>query len=168
MPRGRRSKKNQRKKLDIEVAILIMVGILLAVLIYTKSGYIGETLSPILGGIMGWIKYIIPVGTFVIAIFLAKDEDMDSFTKKIFQYAVLLLCITTIISVIEVTRGELTFNMKFEEVVKQAYYQGTKGKGGGAVGAVFAFALSKLLRKNWSNNCCNWNCFSKFNFFIWN
>ena len=51
---------------------------------------------------MGWIKYIIPVGTFAIAIFLACDEDKDNFMKKILQYAVFLLCITTIITVIQI------------------------------------------------------------------
>ena len=88
MPRGRRNKKKNRSAVDLQVVILIVSSILLAVLIYTKSGYIGETLSPILGGIMGWIKYIIPVGTFAIAIFLACDEDKENFTKKIMQYAV--------------------------------------------------------------------------------
>ena len=65
--RGRRTKKS---KLDINVAVVFMflISILLAILIYTKSGYIGEHLSPILGGIMGVIKYIIPIGTFLIAI----------------------------------------------------------------------------------------------------
>ena len=69
MSKGRRSKKKNRKTLDLQVVSLIIISILLAILIYTKAGYIGETLSPILGGIMGWIKYVIPVGTFAIAIF---------------------------------------------------------------------------------------------------
>ena len=75
MPRGRRSKKKNKSKLDLEIVTLIIASILLAVLIYTKAGYIGQTLSPILGGIMGWIKYIIPIGTFAIAIALASDKD---------------------------------------------------------------------------------------------
>ena len=85
MPRGRRSKKKNKSKLDLQVVTLIVASILLGVLIYTKSGYIGETLSPILGGIMGWIKYIIPIGTFTIAIFLARDEDKENCIKKIFR-----------------------------------------------------------------------------------
>ena len=66
----------------MQVVALIIASILLGVLIYTKAGYIGETLSPVLGGIMGWIKYIIPAGTFAVAIFLACDEDKESFMKK--------------------------------------------------------------------------------------
>ena len=56
------AKKGRRKKktIDINVAvvILVIISVLLFVLIYTKSGYIGEHLSPMLGGIMGFIKYI--------------------------------------------------------------------------------------------------------------
>ena len=63
------AKKGRRKKktIDINVAvvILVIISVLLFVLIYLlKSGYIGEHLSPMLGGIMGFIKYIIPIGTF--------------------------------------------------------------------------------------------------------
>ena len=167
---ARRSKKKEDKRiLNIQVAALMLIGILLAVLIYTKSGYIGETLSPILGGIMGWIKYIIPIGTFAIAIFLAKEEDIHSFSKKIFQYAILLLCITIVITVIQISRGELNiYNNKFEKFIEDAYYQGTRNLGGGAVGAIFAFYLIKLIRKNCYSNICNRGCNYRFYFLIWN
>ena len=147
MSRGKRSKKKNRTILDLQVVTLIIASILLAILIYTKAGYIGETLSPILGGIMGWIKYIIPVGTFAIAIFLACDEDKDNFMKKILQYAVFLLCITTIITVIHISQGKLSMANGFEEAVKQAYYNGSKNIGGGAVGAICAIGLINLVGK---------------------
>ena len=147
MPRGRRNKKKNRSAVDLQVVILIVSSILLAVLIYTKSGYIGETLSPILGGIMGWIKYIIPVGTFAIAIFLACDEDKENFTKKIMQYAVFLLCITTVITVIQVSEEKLDITKGFEEVIFEAYNKGTNNIGGGAVGAICGITLINLLGK---------------------
>ena len=147
MSKGRRSKKKNRKTLDLQVVSLIIISILLAILIYTKAGYIGQTLSPILGGIMGWIKYIIPVGTFAIAIFLACDEDKDNFMKKILQYAVFLLCITTIITVIQISQGKLSTANGFEETIKQAYYNGSKNIGGGAVGAICAIGLINLVGK---------------------
>ncbi len=147
MPRGRRSKKKNKSKLDLQVVTLIVASILLGVLIYTKSGYIGETLSPILGGIMGWIKYIIPIGTFTIAIFLARDEDKENCIKKIFQYAVLLLCITTIMTVFQVAQGKLDITKGFEEAVSQAYNKGTNNIGGGAVGAICGVSLINLLGK---------------------
>ena len=145
MPRGRRSKKKNRKTLDLQVVSLIIISILLAILIYTKAGYIGETLSPVLGGIMGWIKYIIPVGTFAIAVFLACDEDKENFMKKILQYAVFLLCITTIITVIQISQGKLSMSEGFEKSVEEAYENGSKNIGGGAVGAICAIALIGLV-----------------------
>ena len=147
MPRGRRSKKKNRKTLDLQVVSLIIISILLAILIYTKAGYIGETLSPVLGGIMGWIKYIIPVGTFAIAVFLACDEDKENFMKKILQYAVFLLCITTIITVIQISQGKLSMSEGFEKSVEEAYENGSKNIGGGAVGAICAIALIGLVGK---------------------
>ena len=155
MPKGRRSKKKNRRILDLQVVSLIVISILLAVLIYTKAGYIGETLSPILGGIMGWIKYIIPVGTFAIAIFLACDEDKENFMKKILQYAILLLCATTIITVIQIAQGKLNLEKGFEGCVLDAYNMGTQNNGGGAVGAICAIVLVDLLRKSWNNNIGN-------------
>ena len=147
MPRGRRSKKKSRSIIDLQVVTLIVASILLAVLIYTKAGFIGETLSPILGGIMGWIKYIIPVGTFAIAIFLACDEDKENFVKKILQYAVLLLCITTIMTVIQISQDKLNIESGFEKTVEEAYNKGTQNIGGGAVGAICAIALIDLMGK---------------------
>lgn len=147
MSRGKRNKKKNRTMLDLQVVTLIIASILLTILIYTKAGYIGQTLSPILGGIMGWIKYIIPVGTFAIAIFLACDEDKDNFMKKILQYAVFLLCITTIITVIQISQGKLSTANGFEEAIKQAYYNGSKNIGGGAVGAICAIGLINLVGK---------------------
>lgn len=147
MAKGRRSKKKNTKTLNLQVVSLIIASILLAILIYTKAGYIGENLSPILGGIMGWIKYVIPIGTFAIAVFLACDEDKDNFTKKILQYAVFLLCITTIITVIQIWQGKLNIEEGFEQAVEQAYENGSKNIGGGAVGAICAIGLINLVDK---------------------
>ena len=147
MPRGKRAKKKNKNILDLQVVSLIVISILLAILIYMQSGYIGETLSPILGGIMGWIKYVIPIGTLAIAIFLACNEDKESFTTKILQYATLLLCITTIMTVIQVSQGKLNIDMGFESAVEEAYNQGTQNTGGGAVGAICAIALIGLFGK---------------------
>ena len=70
----RKKKKEQEMKATIWVVCLIVISILLAVLIYSESGYIGKTLSPILGGIMGFIKYILPIGIFVVAISIACNK----------------------------------------------------------------------------------------------
>ena len=84
MSRGKRNKK-RNKLIDMQVVILIVASILLGVLIYTKAGYIGGKLNLILGGVAGWIKYVIPVGTFAMAIVVACDEDKEAFSKKYYN-----------------------------------------------------------------------------------
>jgi len=46
----KQTKQDNKKKVNADIAIVVMIviSILLAVLIYTESGYIGEFLSPML------------------------------------------------------------------------------------------------------------------------
>ena len=81
-----RKKKNNIDK-NLVVVVMIITSLLLCVLIYAQSGWIGEHLSPVLGGIMGWIKYIIPVGTLAMAIKIAVD-DKEYLSKKIVNYII--------------------------------------------------------------------------------
>lgn len=74
--RGRKRKK--QVNINVVVAVMIIASILLAVLIYTGSGTVGETLSPFLGGVMGYIKYILPIGVFIMSIYIAyQGENMS-------------------------------------------------------------------------------------------
>lgn len=141
--RGRRAKKN---KVDVNVAVVFMflISILLAILIYTKSGYIGEHLSPILGGIMGAIKYIIPIGTFLIAIYMT-TEDKDYLFSKLIQYAIFLVCIATILSVFQFGNGNISSDLEFQAAVQKGYELGELDNGGGAIGTAIASVLIDLL-----------------------
>ena len=143
---ARKSKKSKKNKIDINIAVvfMILISILLAILIYTKSGYIGEHLSPILGGIMGGIKYIVPIGMFLIAIYMTY-EDRDYLFSKLLQYGIFLLCIATVLSVVQVSNGNINIKNDFSQIVKDGYYLGEKNIGGGAIGAIVAGMLVKLL-----------------------
>ncbi len=145
MAKAKRTRKKQ-KKIDIDIAVVVMliVSILLMVLMYTNSGYIGEHLSPMLGGIMGWMKYILPIGTFAIAIYLACDSK-DYLTPKLIEYAIFLLCISVIMTVYQISLGNLNINQEFAKVVSQAYEYGQNNIGGGAIGAIVAVPLIGLL-----------------------
>ena len=143
---AKRGKRSKKKGLDINVAVVIMIliSILLAILIYTKSGYIGEHLSPILGGIMGAIKYIIPIGTFLIAIYMT-SEDKEYLISKLIQYGIFLLCIATVLSVFQFSNSNLDENGDFSSVVERGYELGENNNGGGAIGTAIAFWLIGLL-----------------------
>ena len=114
---------------------MMVVAVLLGVLIYTKSGVIGIKLSEILGGVMGVIRYVLPLGIFAIAIKIACD-DRDMLKAKMLQYTVFLISIMVLMSTFQISSGELTANKELSEVVKDAYSIGMSGTGGGAIGAV--------------------------------
>ena len=121
MAKAKRTKKNKKQEnisADIKIVSLIIISIMLAVLIYTESGYIGENLSPILGGTCGLMKYIIPIGTFCVAIYLAND-DKKYFNSKILQYSGILLCIAAILSIYQISVGNIDTNLEFGELVRK-------------------------------------------------
>ena len=146
MAKKRRYKKSKKtaSKLDLAVVTIIMLSILLAVLIYTKSGVVGVKLNEILGGMFGIMQYILPIGGFAIGIKLATD-GRDTLTSKLIQYAIFVVSLSVLFSVIQISGGELQSSKELSDVVKDAYYLGEQSKGGGAIGAVAAVPLAKLL-----------------------
>ena len=142
---GSKNKKNKYSaSKNISVVILIILSILTAVLIYGKSGYIGEHLGPILGGIIGWIEFIIPIGIFVIAIAVACDKR-DFVSTKLFELAVFLVCISAIFSVYQISQGTLELENGISENIKISYELGTKNIGGGVLGTMIAIPLTNML-----------------------
>ena len=146
MAKKRRYKKSKKtaSKLDLAVVVIIMLSLLLGVLIYTKSGIVGVKLNEILGGMFGIMQYVLPIGGFAIGIKLATD-GRDTLVSKLIQYAIFVVSLTVLFSVIQISSGELQSEKDLSEVVKDAYYIGEQSKGGGAIGAVAAVPLAKLL-----------------------
>ena len=139
-----KKKKNRASKSDVAVVSLIILSILLAVLIYTKSGVIGVKLNEILGGMIGIVQYILPIGIFAIAIQLA-SEGSEELTPKLVQYGILLVSLSIVFCVFQISSGELQTNKELSEVVKDAYLLGMQSKGGGAIGSCGAVPLTNLL-----------------------
>lgn len=168
MARKRRYKKRKTaSKIDVAVIALIVISVLFAVLIYTKSGIIGTKLNEICGGMFGVIQYVLPIGIFIIAIKIACDGK-DELKAKIIQYLVLLVSLSVLFSLFQIAGGELEKNIELSEVVKDAYSIGTQSRGGGAIGAVAAVPLTNLLRRSRCNNFINRNCSSFNSIYIWN
>ena len=146
MAKKRRYKKKKKtaSKLDVTVIALIAASILLAVLIYTKSGVIGSKLNEILGGMLGIVQYVLPIGIFALAIKLACDGN-EEITSKMIKYIIAIISISVMFSVFQVSSGELSYTKELSETVKDAYFLGSQSKGGGAIGAVGAVPLEKML-----------------------
>ena len=138
----RRSRKQSRNNLII--IILIIVSVLLGFLIYTKSGAIGRGLSDALGGMLGVSRLLIPLGIAGVAIKLALD-DSELYISKLVKFGVFLISISVIISAFQLSRGEILTNKDLSESLKDAYYLGSQGNGGGTLGALLAIPLSHLI-----------------------
>ena len=94
---------------------------------------------------MGIIRYVLPIGIFAVAIKIA-CADNKYITSKLIQYAILLISISVLISVYQINKGELSIvNKDISKIVKDAYLIGAQGNGGGALGAILATPLVKLL-----------------------
>ena len=142
--KGKRTKKNT---MDFGVIITIIFSVLLTVLIYTESGYVGMVLSDFFGGMFGVIKYVLPIGSFAVAIKMACKDDNGYISSKIFQYTLLLIFVAVILSVYEIYNGVINIDQNISDVVRDAYSLGENNMGGGALGTIAAVPLFKLFGK---------------------
>ena len=143
----RKYKKRQTKKknsLDFGVIITLILSALLTVLIYAESGYVGIMLSDFFGGLFGVIKYVLPIGSFAVAIKMACKDDDGYISSKIAQYTLLLVFIAVILSVYEIYNGVINIEQNISEIVRDAYTLGENSMGGGALGTLAAVPLFKL------------------------
>ena len=126
---------------------MVIFSVLLGVLIYNQSGIMGQQISSILSGVMGFIKYIVPIGTFLIAIYKLCNKKEDAYIK-LFQYALLLVCVAIFMHIVYLPKDVEQFSNGFLDTVTRAYEQGkTDDKVGGVIGAIGAIPLTKLLGK---------------------
>ena len=151
MGRKRKSSKKYTPKKTIThlspemvIIIMILIGIILGVVIYTGAGQIGKTINPVLGGLVGIIKYIVPIGFIFTGITLIK-EDSSYVTTKIAQLIFFVICITVLMHVYNFSKINIQGNITFEEIVNESYKLGTTNKGGGAIGAIVATPITKLI-----------------------
>ena len=91
------TRKSNKNDINFMVVGTIIFSVLLAVLLYTNSGTVGQKLNEVFGGLIGILRYVLPIGSFAIAIKIAVQDEEDYVTKKLAQYAILLICIAIII-----------------------------------------------------------------------
>lgn len=142
--RGKRSKKKQADNLNLQVIVLIIFSIVLGILIYTKAGVVGNAISPILGGIFGPIKYILPIGIFFVGLYTAYG-DREYLMRKLIQFGILVICIEGILSVYQISVGNIEKAAELGDAVERGFYLGKENIGGGAIGTIVANILCKLI-----------------------
>ena len=83
-------------------------------------------------------------GTFAIAIKMACKDEEDYMTARLVQYAVLLICIAVIMSVYQISKGNIETVGNMSQNLKEAYNLGTMNQGGGVIGTLAAIFLVRL------------------------
>ena len=129
---------------NLKVVLLILLGIVTAVLVYNKSSFMGIWLNDVFGGIFGIMKYVVPIVPFIWAIYIA-SKHKDSILEKVIPISIMLLCISSISTISLMLSNVLEYEISFSEVLDRAYHLGTTNKGGGILGILIAYPLSKLL-----------------------
>ena len=141
---NKKTKKTQ--SIDWISVASVILSIVLGAFVYTRSGYVGAGLSDVLGGMMGWLKYIFPLGLLAISIKVAGDK-LESLTVKLSQYFLFLICTAVAITVYKFGNGNLNINDTLQITMQNAYDLGVTNVGGGALGALAAVPLIKLFGK---------------------
>ena len=140
----RRKKKNDEIKVNIQITLLIICSLLLGFLIFSESGLLGQGISTILGGLMSWVKYILPVGIFILGVYLIFNRN-EGLKGKVILYMALLLSIMVIFSVNQFSGGSFGNAEGLNEVLNYAYDLGIKNIGGGLLGTLLAYGLINLV-----------------------
>ena len=144
----RTTTKNTRKQATADktlpTIIMIVVSVLIGVIIYQRTGYMGKSVGSILGGITGLVEMFIPIGLFIVAIVYAKDQTATA-REKILEYILLLICLCIILSVSQINTRAIALNDDLSVSLSNAYELGKKNIGGGAIGAMIAIPMVKLI-----------------------
>ena len=139
-----KSKKSQ--KVNLSIIGTIIFSIILAIVLYSNSGIVGQKLNEVFGGLIGILRYVLPIGSFAIAIKMACNEKENEYiSKKLMQYAILLICVAIVMSVYQISQGNLDVSGDLSQILKKAYILGGSNIGGGAIGTLAAVPLVRLL-----------------------
>lgn len=139
------NKKNKNKEIERELRFVfgLIIAILFSVIIYGKSGFLHKRFSPILGGILGPIKYFFPIGIFYLTFSNIKEKEPISPRVKIFMIVIILIC--SLLTIYNISKYKLNVSLAMDEIIKECFELGKNGHGGGVIGAAVAVPCIKLL-----------------------
>lgn len=147
MGRRKRTSKKNVKKSSIDKELNFVLGLILSILsfviIYGKTGALHREISPILGGILGPIKYILPFGILYLTLSGSNKEKEISSRIKIFLLVILLIC--SLFTIYSISKFKINLALNADVLLKECFELGKKGHGGGLLGAALAIPSIKLL-----------------------
>lgn len=150
--RGRPAKKKAGTKAtkvndnaNFRILVLIVLAIVLGIIIYMRQGYLGQTLSPALGGLVGYIKYFIPIGLIVLSIIIAHDKSKKYFSSKLIMFIIVLILVDCVLACYQFSKGHMEATSDMDVILSKAYDLGSKDIGGGVLGSAVAALFIRMI-----------------------
>lgn len=145
----RKKKKNEAQiNIDLTSIILIVLGIIFSVLIYSKDlGPVGVFVkSTFLGGLIGKLTIAVPIILIVLGIYVV-FRDFSRLKLKTFQIILLLISVSALLTIIEYPYNAEIRPEGFWKELDAMYKLGTQNIGGGLFGAILAIPLIEGFNK---------------------
>ena len=112
--------KKSVSKVDITLMVLILFTLVISIVIYGKGGDLHRILDPVISGIFGPIKYIIPVGSFLLCVSIFKEDKKKHF-NSILKYSIIIILIASLFSMYHIGKGDIPTNGKFQNILDIGY-----------------------------------------------
>ena len=112
--------KKSVSKVDITLMVLILFTLIISIVIYGKGGDLHRILDPVISGIFGPIKYIIPVGSFLLCVSIFKEDKKKHF-NSILKYSIIIILIASLFSMYHIGKGDIPIAGKFDNILDIGY-----------------------------------------------
>lgn len=112
--------KKSVSKVDVTLMLLIVFTVIISIVIYGKGGDLHRILDPVISGIFGPIKYIIPVGSFLLCVSIFKEDKKKHF-NSILKYSIIIILIASLFSMYHIGKGDIPTSGKFDNILDIGY-----------------------------------------------
>ena len=112
--------KSSVSKIDLTLMLLILFTLVISIVIYGKGGDLHRILDPVISGIFGPIKYIIPVGSFLLCVSIFKEDKKKHF-NSILKYSIIIILIASLFSMYHIGKGDIPIAGKFDNILDIGY-----------------------------------------------
>ena len=114
--RSYNTKRKNAIDIDIAMVLCLILAILSFIILFGNKGVMGKVMNPIMGGLIGSVKYIVPFAFISMAISLVKD-DREYAGSKLVQYIFLIGCICSILNIYQISSGNIDGSKAYNDSI---------------------------------------------------
>jgi S-DNA-T family DNA segregation ATPase FtsK/SpoIIIE len=141
--------RNDNLRADITAIVLILLGIIFSVIIYSKDlGWLGSFIKDnILGGLIGSIKSYIPILLIILGVYII-FRDFSRLKIKAFEIIVFVVAIAGITTLNNKAQIITTETKGIFDYITSFYNSGVNSVGGGVLGGIISAPISESFNDN--------------------